>query len=64
MIVSQPGLHDTRSKRTPRWYVVCRVAQHPRWADLLIKQVRSAGTDNAIYRIGKVRAVRRPKRMR
>ena len=34
-------------------------AQFPQWADLPIEPVRSAGTDNAIYRLGDDLAVRR-----
>ena len=36
-------------------------AQFPRWADLSIEPVRSAGTDNAIYRLGNDMAVRLPR---
>jgi aminoglycoside phosphotransferase (APT) family kinase protein len=36
-------------------------AQFPHWADLPIRPVRSAGTDNAIYRLGDDRAVRLPR---
>ena len=32
-------------------------AQFPQWADLTIAPVRSAGTDNAIYRLGDDMAV-------
>lgn len=35
--------------------------QFPQWADLSIKPVESAGTDNAIYRLGDDRAVRLPR---
>jgi hypothetical protein len=34
--------------------------QFPQWADLLITKVHSAGTDNAIYRLGDDMAVRLP----
>jgi aminoglycoside phosphotransferase (APT) family kinase protein len=37
-------------------------AQFPQWADLPIKPVHSAGTDNAIYRLGSDMAVRLPRR--
>jgi aminoglycoside phosphotransferase (APT) family kinase protein len=37
-------------------------AQFPQWADLPIEPVHSAGTDNAIYRVGDVLAVRLPRR--
>ncbi|MHB0857712.1 MAG: aminoglycoside phosphotransferase family protein [Anaerolineae bacterium] len=37
------------------------VAQFPRWAHLPIVPVRSAGTDNAIYRLGDDMAVRLPR---
>jgi aminoglycoside phosphotransferase (APT) family kinase protein len=36
-------------------------AQFPQWADLPIKLVQSAGTDNAIYRLGNDMAVRLPR---
>lgn len=36
-------------------------AQFPRWADLSIAPVPSAGTDNAIYRLGEDMAVRLPR---
>lgn len=36
-------------------------AQFPHWADLPIEPVRSAGTDNAIYRLGPEMAVRLPR---
>ncbi len=35
--------------------------QFPRWADLPIEPVRSAGTDNAMYRLGDDMAVRLPR---
>jgi aminoglycoside phosphotransferase (APT) family kinase protein len=37
------------------------VAQFPQWADLPIKPVESAGTDNAIYRLGEDMALRLPR---
>jgi aminoglycoside phosphotransferase (APT) family kinase protein len=37
-------------------------AQFPQWADLPIQAVRSAGSDNAIYRLGGDMAVRLPRR--
>jgi len=36
-------------------------AQFPQWADLPIEGVRSAGTGNAIYRLGNEMAVRLPR---
>ena len=36
-------------------------AQHPQWADREIERVPSAGTDNAMYRLGEDLAVRLPK---
>jgi len=43
--------------------LVCRLlaAQFPHWADLPIEPVQSAGTDNAIYRLGDDMAVRLPR---
>jgi aminoglycoside phosphotransferase (APT) family kinase protein len=35
--------------------------QHPQWADLPIERVPSAGTDNALYRLGDDLAVRLPR---
>jgi aminoglycoside phosphotransferase (APT) family kinase protein len=35
-------------------------AQFPQWADLLIEPVPSAGTDNAVYRLGDEMVVRLP----
>src|SRR5258708_4832566 len=35
--------------------------QHPQWADLPIEPVASAGTDNAMYRLGDELAVRLPR---
>ena len=36
-------------------------SQHPQWAELSIERVASAGTDNAIYRLGDDLAVRLPR---
>jgi aminoglycoside phosphotransferase (APT) family kinase protein len=36
-------------------------AQHPQWAELPIERVQSAGTDNAMYRLGDDLAVRLPR---
>ena len=36
-------------------------SQHPQWADLRIERVASAGTDNAMYRLGDELAVRLPR---
>src|SRR4051812_47387287 len=36
-------------------------SQHPQWADLPIERVPSAGTDNAIYRLGDHLAARLPR---
>ncbi len=41
-----------------RWLLT---AQFPQWADLSIKQVKSAGTDNAIYQLGNDMSVRLPR---
>lgn len=40
------------------------VAQFPQWADLAIEPVPSAGTDNAIYRLGDDKAARLPRLQR
>ena len=39
-------------------------AQFPQWADLPIEPVLSAGTDNAIYRVGEDMAIRLPRVLR
>jgi aminoglycoside phosphotransferase (APT) family kinase protein len=39
-------------------------AQFPRWRDLPIEWVPSAGTDNALYRLGEDMVVRLPRRER
>jgi aminoglycoside phosphotransferase (APT) family kinase protein len=36
-------------------------AQHPQWADLPIARVETAGTDNAVFRLGEHMAVRMPR---
>src|SRR5262245_21060386 len=36
-------------------------AQFPQWADLPLESVPSAGTDNALYRLGHDRVVRLPR---
>ena len=36
-------------------------SQYPQWADLSIERVRSAGTDNAMYRLGADMALRLPR---
>jgi aminoglycoside phosphotransferase (APT) family kinase protein len=36
-------------------------SQHPQWADLPIERVPSAGTDNAMYRVGDDLAIRLPR---
>lgn len=36
-------------------------AQHPRWADLPVVRVASAGTDHALYRLGDAMVVRLPR---
>jgi len=36
-------------------------SQHPQWAELPVERVPSAGTDNAIYRLGDDLAVRLPR---
>ena len=46
--------HDGRGPQDPADPYVRRLlaAQVPRWADLPIAVVQSAGTDNALYRLG------------
>src|SRR2546421_3964054 len=51
------GEADTDASLVPRLLV----AQFPQWADLPIEPVPSAGTDNALYRLGDDMAVRLPR---
>jgi hypothetical protein len=60
------GHHPLLSHRHARGTDVSLVgrllaAQFPQWADLPIEPVRSAGTDNATYRLGDDMAVRLPR---
>ena len=50
----------TRSAPTLTWHGVYW-SQHPQWAGLPIERVSSAGTDNAIYRMGDDLALRLPR---
>jgi len=61
MIVSQPRMHDDEVETDAGLVRRLLVSQHPQWADLPIERVRSAGTDNAMYRLGDELAVRLPR---
>jgi aminoglycoside phosphotransferase (APT) family kinase protein len=61
MIVSQPRMHDDEIETDTGLVRRLLVSQYPRWADLPIERIRSAGTDNAMYRLGEDLAVRLPR---
>jgi aminoglycoside phosphotransferase (APT) family kinase protein len=61
MIVSQPRMHDDEVETDSELVRSLLASQHPQWADLPIERVRSAGTDNAMYRLGDKLAVRLPR---
>jgi hypothetical protein len=48
---------DTDASRVARWITI----QFPQWAELPIEPVPSAGTDNALYRLGADMVVRLPR---
>jgi aminoglycoside phosphotransferase (APT) family kinase protein len=54
-------MHDDEVDTDPDLVRRLLTAQHPQWADLPIERVRSAGTDNAMYRLGDELAVRLPR---
>ena len=59
--MTQPRMHDDEVDTDPELVRRLLAAQHPQWADLPIERVRSAGTDNAMYRLGDELAVRLPR---
>src|SRR5712691_6102447 len=61
MVVSQPRMHDDEVETDSELVRRLLAAQHPQWAELPIERVRSAGTDNAMYRLGDELAVRLPR---
>jgi len=60
-IVSQPRMHENEVDTDAELVRRLLSSQHPHWADLPIARVRSAGTDNAVYRLGDDLAVRLPR---
>jgi aminoglycoside phosphotransferase (APT) family kinase protein len=61
MVVSQPRMHDDEFETDSELVRRLLASQHPQWADLPLERVRSAGTDNAMYRLGDELAVRLPR---
>jgi aminoglycoside phosphotransferase (APT) family kinase protein len=54
-------MHDDEVDTAPDLVRRLLASQHPEWAELPIERVPSAGTDNAIYRLGDDLAVRLPR---
>jgi aminoglycoside phosphotransferase (APT) family kinase protein len=54
-------MHDDEVETDADLVRALLAAQHPQWADRPIERVESAGTDNAIYRLGDDLAVRLPR---
>ncbi len=59
--VSHPRMHDDEVDTDVDLVRRLLESQHPQWAGLPIERVRSAGTDNALYRLGDDLAVRLPR---
>lgn len=60
-MVDTPRMHDDEVDTDADLVRRLLAAQHPTWADLPIERVPSAGTDNAMYRLGDDLAVRLPR---
>ena len=60
-MVDIPRMHDDEVDTDAGLVRRLLAAQHPQWADLPIERVPSAGTDNAMYRLGDDLAVRLPR---
>ena len=58
---SHPRMHEDEVDTDADLVRHLLATQHPQWADLPIERVPSAGTDNAIYRLGDDLAVRLPR---
>src|SRR5262245_25046937 len=57
-----PGkMHDDEVETDASLVRRLLAAQFPQWADMSIEPVSSAGTDNALYRLGEAMAVRLPR---
>lgn len=61
MCRSSGGMHVDEVSTSATLVRRLLAAQFPRWAGLDIEPVRSAGTDNALYRLGDTMAVRLPR---
>src|SRR3954453_11284208 len=59
--VSQPRMHDDEVDTDADLVRRLLASQQPQWAELPVERVVSAGTDNAIYRLGDDLAVRLPR---
>jgi aminoglycoside phosphotransferase (APT) family kinase protein len=59
--LSQPRMHDGEVDTDADLARRLLASQHPQWAALPIERVSSAGTDNAIYRLGDDLAMRLPR---
>ena len=59
--MTHPRMHDDEVDTDEVLVRRLLATQHPQWADLPIERVRSAGTDNALYRLGDDLAVRLPR---
>jgi aminoglycoside phosphotransferase (APT) family kinase protein len=59
--MSQPRMHDDEVDTDADLVRGLLASQHPQWAELPIERVASAGTDNAMYRVGDDLAVRLPR---
>jgi aminoglycoside phosphotransferase (APT) family kinase protein len=61
LVVVAPRMHDDEVETNVELVRCLLASQHPQWADLAIEPVPSAGTDNAMYRLGDELAVRLPR---
>jgi len=61
LAVSQPRMHEDEVDTDADLVRRLLASQHPQWAELPIERVPSAGTDNALYRLGDDLAVRLPR---
>jgi aminoglycoside phosphotransferase (APT) family kinase protein len=59
--VARPRMHDDEIDTDADLVRHLLASQYPQWADLPIERVLSAGTDNAMYRLGEELAVRLPR---
>ncbi len=59
--MSHPQMHSDEVATDADLVRRLLASQYPQWAELPIERVRSAGTDNAIYRLGDDLAVRLPR---